>query len=183
MTGTAKELVFLLAKIADEDTKIYDLVEHKEKRSLNSNAYYWTLIGKVADKLRISKSRLHNDMIRHFGQRMLVDDKPVIVYIPDTEESENTAMESDTVHLKQTSAVLEGNDGITYRAWVMMRGSSDYNSSEMAILVSGIVQEAQQLGIETLTPRELEEMRLLEKQAEERKNAQANKSNGDTKES
>jgi len=170
MTGTAKELVFMLAKIADVDDKVYDLVEHKEKRSLNSNAYYWTLIGKVADKLRISKSRLHNDMLRHYGQRMLVDDKPVIVYIPDTEESESTAMESDTVHLKQTSAVLEGNDGITYRAWVMMRGSSDYNSAEMAILISGIVQEAKQLGIETLTEKELEEMRLLEKQAEERKN-------------
>lgn len=174
MTGTAKELVFQLAKIADVDDKVYDLVEHKEKRSLNSNSYYWVLIGKVADKLRISKSRLHNDMLRHYGQRMTVDDKPVIVYIPDTEESENSAMESDTVHLKQTSATLEGKDGIRYRAWVMMRGSSDYNTAEMSVLVSGIVQEAQQLGIETLTPNELEEMRRLEQMAEDRKNAQKN---------
>lgn len=167
-TGTAKELVFQLARV--EDDRVYDVVEHKEKRSLNSNAYYWTLLTKVADKLRVSKSRLHNDMLRHYGQRMTVDDKPVVVYLPDTEESENTAMESDTVHLKQTSKTLQGNDGITYRAYVMLRGSSDYCVSEMSVLVSGIVQEAKQLGIETLTPMELEQMRMLEQQAEDRRN-------------
>lgn len=174
LSGTLKDLTFQIARLADTDDRVFDLVEHKEKRSLSQNSYYWVLIGKVADKLRISKSRLHNDMLRHYGQRMMVDDKPVIVYIPDTEESENTAMESDTVHLKQTSSVLEGNNGITYRAWVMLRGSHDYNSLEMATLVSGIVQEAKQLGIETLTPEQLEQMRYLEQQAEERRYAQKN---------
>lgn len=168
-TGTAKDLVFMLARIEDE--KIYDVVPHRQKRSLNQNAYYWQLLSKVADKLRISKSKLHNDMLRHFGQRMEVDGKPVVVYLPDTEDAENTAMESDTVHLKQTSSTLEGNNGITYRAYVMMRGSHEYISSEMAVLVSGIVQEAKQLGIETLTPMELEQMRMYEQQLEERKNA------------
>ena len=81
-------------------------------------------------------------------------------------------MESDTVHLKQTSKVLSGNDGITYRAWVMMRGSSTYTVSEMAVLVSGIVEEARQLGIEVLTPDELERMRQLELQSEVKRNAQ-----------
>ena len=103
-TGTAKDLVFMLARIEDE--KIYDVVPHRQKRSLNQNAYYWQLLSKVADKLRISKSKLHNDMLRHFGQRMEVDGKPVVVYLPDTEEAENTAMESDTVHLKQTSSTF-----------------------------------------------------------------------------
>ena len=171
-TGCAKDLIFQLARLDDE--KIYDVIPHREKRSLNSNSYYWKLLSQVADKLRISKSRLHNDMLRHFGQRMEVDGKPVVVYLPDTEESENTAMESDTVHLKQTSKTLEGNNGITYRAYVMLRGSSTYTVSEMSVLVSGIVQEAKQLGIETLTPAELEQMRQLEQQAEERRYAQKN---------
>ena len=170
-TGCAKDLIFQLARLDDE--KIYDVIPHREKRSLNSNSYYWKLLSQVADKLRISKSRLHNDMLRHFGQRMEVDGKPVVVYLPDTEESENTAMESDTVHLKQTSKTLEGNNGITYRAYVMLRGSSTYTVSEMSVLVSGIVQEAKQLGIETLTPAELEQMRMLEQQAEDRRNGKA----------
>lgn len=171
-TGTAKELVFQLARV--EDDRVYDVIEHKEKRSLSQNAYYWVLIGKVADKHRISKSRLHNNMLRHYGQRMFIDDKPVIVYLPDTEESENTAMESDTVHLKQTSSVMEGNNGITYRAWVMLRGSHDYNTKEMTVLLDGLIQEAKQVDVEVLTPSQLEEMRRLEQQAEDRRNAQKN---------
>ena len=174
LSGTAKELTFKLAKIADDDNKIYDVVEHKEKRSLNSNAYYWKLLSQVADKLRISKSHLHNDMLRHFGQTMFVDDKPVCVMIPDTDEAENTALESDTVHLKPTSAVITGENGKVYRQYKMLRGSHEYTAAEMSVLVQGIVQEAKQLNIETLTPKELEEMRRLEQQAEDRRNAQKN---------
>ena len=181
-SGTAKELVFALARIADEDTKVYDIVEHKEKRSLNQNSYYWVLLGKVADKLRISKNHLHNDMLRHYGQRMMIDDKCVYVPIPDTEEAERTADENSTVHLKATSSVEVGKDGITYRYYVMLRGSHEYNSSEMATLISGLVQEAKQIDIETLTPKELEELRLLAKQAEDRRNAQKNESTTDTHE-
>ena len=183
MTGTAKELVFLLAKIADEDTKVYDLVEHKEKRSLNQNSYYHVLLGKVADKLRISKSRLHNDMLAHYGQRFFLDDKCVFVTIPDNEESESTAMESDTVHMKPTSKTVVGNNGITYRYWVMLRGSHEYNTREMSILLDGLIQEAKQLDIETLTPNQLAEMRRFEQEAEDKKNAQKDKSTTDTKES
>lgn len=168
-TGTARELVFKLARVADEDDRVFDLVIHREKRSLTSNGYYWQLLSKVADKHRISKSHLHNDMLRHYGQPMIIDGKPVCVMLPDTDETEKTAWESDTLHLKPTSATITGENGITYRQWKMLRGSSTFDSSEMAVLISGIVQEAQQLGIETLTPRELEEMRMLEQQAEERK--------------
>ena len=170
MTGTPAQLVLMLARIADADTKLYDVVEHKEKRSLNSNSYYWQLLSKVADKHRISKSALHNNMLRHFGQRMMIDDRCVYVPIPDTEEAENIALESETVHLKPTSSTTVGKDGVTYRYYVMLRGSHEYNSAEMAILISGIVQEAKQVGIETLTPAELAEMQRLEKMAEDRKN-------------
>lgn len=176
-SGTAKELVFALAKIADEDTKVYDLVEHKEKRSLNQNSYYWVLLGKVADKLRISKNHLHNDMLRHYGQRMMIDDKCVYVPIPDTEEAEKTADESSTVHLKATSSVEVGKNGITYRYYVMLRGSHEYSTREMTVLLDGLIQEAKNLDIETLTPSQLADMRRLEQQAEDRRNAQKNESN------
>ena len=170
MTGTAAQLVLMLAKIADADSRIYDVIEHKEKRSLNQNSYYWKLLSQVADKLRMSKSCLHNNMLRHYGQRMMIDDKCVYVPIPDTDEAENTALESETVHLKPTSSITTGKDGVTYRYYVMLRGSHEYNTYEMSVLVEGIVQEARQLGIETLTPAELEDMRRLEQMAEDKRN-------------
>ena len=177
MTGTAKELVFILAKIADEDTTVYDLVEHKEKRTLNQNGYYWSLLDKVANKAKVSKNRLHNDMLQHYGQRMFIDGQCVYVTIPDTEECENGAMESSTVHLKPTSKVMSGRDGVNYRTWVMMRGSHDYDTREMSVLLDGLIQEARQYpDIEVMTPNQLAEMRRLEQMAEDRRNAQKDKS-------
>lgn len=40
----------------------------------------------------------------------------------------------------------------------LMRGSHTYDSREMSELIKGTIQEAEDLGIETLTPRELEQM-------------------------
>ena len=39
-----------------------------------------------------------------------------------------------------------------------MRGSHTYDSREMSELIKGTIQEAEDLGIETLTPRELEQI-------------------------
>ncbi len=171
-TGTAKDLVFMLARIEDE--KIYDVIPHREKRTLSQNAYYYTLLGKVADKLRMSKARLHNDMLQHFGQYAEIDGQRVYVTIPDTEECEKQAMESLTVHMKPSSSVMFGKDGVTYRTWILLKGSHELNTREMTILLDGLIQEAKQLDIETLTPDQLADMRRLEQMAEDRRNAQKN---------
>lgn len=46
-------------------------------------------------------------------------------------------------------------EAVFYR---LMRGSHTYDSREMSELIKGTIQEAEDLGIETLTPRELEQM-------------------------
>ena len=43
-------------------------------------------------------------------------------------------------------------------AYIIIRGSHTYNSKEMSTLLNGVIQEAQSLGIETMTPAEIEEM-------------------------
>lgn len=180
VSGTAKELVFRMAKIADADEKVYDVIPHEEKRNLNQNGLYWKLVGMVADKHRISKAHLHNDMLCSFGQKMFIDGKCVFVTLPDTEESEETAKESTTVHLMPTSKTIQGNDGITYRYWAMLRGSHDYTVKEFSVLLDGLMQEAKQLGLNVISDDELAHMRMLEQQIEDKKNAQKNKSVADT---
>ncbi len=88
----------------------------------------------------------------------MFDEQAVYVVIPDTEEAEKHVEESETYHLKPTSQVKEGKDGRMYRTYMMLRGSSDYDSREMSKLIDGLVAEAKELGIETLTPEELHEM-------------------------
>ena len=41
------------------------------------------------------------------------------------------------------------------------KGSSEYDSKEMSILIDGVIQEAKQLDIETLTPQQIAGMRII----------------------
>lgn len=103
-------------------------------------------------------------MLRDYGQVEIVGGSRYYVRIPDTDEAENDVMEREMFHLKPTSQVIEGTDGINYRTYVMLKGSSRYDSAEMAHLLDGLISECKQLGIETATPEELERMKQLYEQ-------------------
>ena len=136
------------------------VTKHNEKRSLDANAYYWQLIGKLADALKISNNYCHNVMLRRYGVLEEFDGKPVYWVLPDTDEAEKKADESETYHIKPTSNVRLGYDGQMYRTYMLLKGSSQYDTAEMSRLISGLVDECKQCGIETMTPAELERLML-----------------------
>lgn len=144
--------------IKDLDKLSIKAVKYREKRSLDANAYYWQLLSKVAEKLPLSKPSAHNLMLRKYGQKFIVDGKLVYLVLPDTDEAERTADEAETYHIKATSQVKEGTDGKMYRTYIMLRGSSDYDTKEMSTLIEGLVSDAKELGIETMTDEEIERM-------------------------
>lgn len=154
---------------------IWDLTEHKERRSKSQNSYYWELVGKVATKsikFGAGASEIHNRNLRELGLREYVNGQPVCVFIPDTEEAEKEALNAESYHIKPTSQTRIGKDGKVFRCYVMLRGSHTFNTSEMSALVDLIVQEAESVGIETLTPAELERIRQYEREAEKNKKMQ-----------
>lgn len=135
-----------------------EMKKYRKKRSLDANAYYWKLVTKLADKLGQTNAWIHNDMLRKYGQIEEVDGKIVYLVIPDTELAYRKAYEGQEYHIKPTSEVKEGIDGIMYRTYIMLRGSSSYNTKEMARLIDGLVGECKEVGIETLPPDEVERM-------------------------
>lgn len=44
-----------------------ELKRHHEKRSLDANAYYWLLIGKIGKVTGDNKNRIHNVMLDRYG--------------------------------------------------------------------------------------------------------------------
>ena len=121
----------------------YEITKATQKRSLNANNYAWQLITNIGNVLRMSKEEVYFDMLKHYGQGGAV-----------------SVEERFTEHFKRTykyyeslgKSVLNGKTFEHFRFWV---GSSEYNTEEMSILIDGIVHEAKQLDIETLTEREL----------------------------
>ena len=130
----------------------------RDKRSLDANSYYWVLLSRLAEAVGISKPRAHNLMLRKYGQNLVIDSQIAFLVIPDTEEAEETALEAESFHIRQTSQVKQGKDGKMYRTYTVLAGSSTYDTKEMSELINGLVSECKEQGIETLTPDELARM-------------------------
>lgn len=145
-------------KLKDFEKLSVEIKKYRAKRSLDANAYYWQLLIKVAEAVHISKPAAHNMMLRKYGQALYIGEKIAYIVIPDTDQAAAQVDEEETYHLKPTSQVKAGKDGVMYRTYTMLRGSSDYDTKEMSELIDGLVTEAKQLGIETLPPYELERM-------------------------
>lgn len=56
-----------LANLADKDFDI-TVKQHREKRSLDANAYAWVLITAIADELRASKDEIYFEMLKSTGR-------------------------------------------------------------------------------------------------------------------
>jgi hypothetical protein len=167
MVGDKNRLITYL--VSQAEGLLFDLSPHKEKRTLNQNAYYWKLCGMVAKATGVSSSEIHNLNLRAIGLCEDFGGERAIVYIPDTEQAEKQALNSETLHLKPTSQIKQGNDGVIYRAYVMLRGSHSFNTAEFTALLNLMIQDAKALDIEVLPPAELERMRQLAEQEEKRK--------------
>lgn len=131
-----------------------EIKEFRKKRSLDQNALYWKILGEFAGAMKMSNAEAHNRMLRDYGQLKRYGDKIGLVVLPDTEEIERQTLEDMTEHLKPTSQVKEGNDGRMYRTYMMLKGSSSYDTAEMTRLLDGLIEECRQIGIDVISDQE-----------------------------
>ncbi len=128
----------------DRDT-LYDfrISKHRDKRSLDANAYYWVLIGKIADALNQDKQKVHLMMLRSYG----------VIYqmaTPTKEVGGIKYIELDGIREK---------DGKRIYIYNIFKPSSEMNTKEMAKLIDGVVETAKEMEIETMPPEELERLK------------------------
>ena len=167
MTGKTDDVVMFLLK--QDKSLLWDLKPHKEGRRTTQNSYYWQLVDKVAEATGISTFEIHNRNLRDLGLVERREDGGVKMSLePDTDEGERDALNDPDVHLMPTHKTLTGNNGERFRFYIRLRGSSTFTVAEFSRLTDLIVQEAQAQGIETMTPNQLEHIRELERQHEER---------------
>lgn len=148
-------------ELKDYDKLSLEIKPYRRKRSLDANAYYWVLLTKLAKILKTSNAELHNLLLIKYGFLEIVEGRTVKVVLPDTDAAYKKIMESQVYHLRPTADVREGNDGIAYRTYIMVRGSSTYNTAEMSRLIEGLISDCKDVGMtdsEIISP---EERRIL----------------------
>lgn len=141
----------LIASLDDKKKYVIEVKQFRHKRSLDANAYCWTLIDKLAEKTGLTKSEIYRNAIREIGGNS------------ETVCAPNAAVDKlcrgwrhngEGWQAETSKSKLDGCTNIT-----LYYGSSVYDTKQMSRLIDSIVQDCQAVGIETMTPAELETLK------------------------
>ena len=128
----------------------------RKSRSLDANAYAWVLIDQIAEKTGEKVKDVYRNAIREIGgvSTMLgMKDEAVPIFKESWEKG----------HIGRQIEVFPGS---TKKGWSNVKvwfGSSEYDSAQMSRLIDSLIQDAEALGIPTISDKEAE--RLLGKWA------------------
>lgn len=125
-------------------------VKHREKRSLDSNAYAWVLMQKIAEAINSDKWSVYLEMLQKYSRDftfVICKEKA----IDKLKELYRTCVDLGEVNV----------NGTTGHQMQVFFGSSTFDTKSMSVFIDGIVSECKELGIETLPPDELERMKSL----------------------
>lgn len=129
MKGKPLELINYLSQ--QNRDKIFEVKEVNGGRTQSQNAIAWALITLIANELRKSKEEVYLDMLKDYGQSMLIPvpkgEKPIFKY-----------------SIYKSSSILNGKEADWY---LILKGSSEFDTKEMSIFIDGIVQECNNIGI------------------------------------
>jgi hypothetical protein len=137
-----------LKKLMDVDIEA-DIKKYREKRSMSQNAYAWVLITKIAQCINppMNKEEVYAEMLKRYGQGGIISVQ---------KDKVADVMRAFDYYVQKGEGEVNGKQFLHMMVYV---GSSQYDTKEMSTFISGIVEEAKDLGIETLTPDEIARLR------------------------
>jgi hypothetical protein len=144
---------FLLPRILDsiatlDENKDYVLTVANDKRSNDANSYYWTLIGKLAEKIGIPPKDIYRTHIKDVGgnyEVVPIRDDAVETWIKNW-QGKGIGWVSESIGQSK----LRG-----YTNVICFYGSSTYDTRQMSRLIDLCIQDCKAQGIETMTPNQL----------------------------
>lgn len=145
--NSAREMVDELKSLEKLSLKIG---KFKQKRSLDANAYCWTLIGKIAEKTKVPKEEVYREAIRGIGGNY-----DVVCIKENAADSLRSAWERNGIGW-QTEVMLSKLDGCTNV--LLYYGSSTYDTEQMSRLIENILQDCKALGIEVKPQEEIDSL-------------------------
>jgi hypothetical protein len=113
----------------------------RKGRSLDANALCWRLCNEIANVLRTDKDSVYVTMLKRYGQSEVISVQSHI---------------NVEGYFKYYEAFGKGVvNGKEFTHYKVFKGSSEYDTYEMSVLLDGIISEAKDLGISVLNAREL----------------------------
>lgn len=149
----------LMNILPDIKSKPYvcEIKQYFKRRSLDANAYFHVLVDKIAKAVNKSAESVKVQMNLDYGtiasdERGLKAGFKALKSVP---------INQFFKYVKPIDECVE--NGKVFIKYLIYKETHTLDSKEMATLIDGVVEEAKQLGIETLTPVELAALKGYQK--------------------
>ena len=142
MTGRCEEIIKWL--FGQDREKLFDIEEHKEKRSLNANALLWKCLGDIASAIHSDKWEVYLQMLKRYGTYTHICIKPKAL----------EAVKKQWREVEEIGRVnINGQESVQLLCYF---GSSTMNSKEFSILLDGVISEMKEMGLPSPADEDLE---------------------------
>lgn len=130
----------------------YDVLikKHADAKTINQNAYFHKLIELLSKEMNCSFTRMKNEMVSSYGA-ILSHESVMLTVAPDV------IREWERPHVKYIKSEIVTDkfgvqiEGHWYRIY---KNVADMDTQEMARLITGTVQECENIGLNVMTPDE-----------------------------
>ena len=150
---TREDMGKAMAIVRNMKQKLYTLTVKvfRKKRSLDSNAYAWVLIGKLADAMRIPPTVVYKNAIQN-----IAGNYEILPIRDEAVEKFKRVWEKQGLGwpcVDMGPSKIQG-----YRNLRAYYGSSTYDTRQMSMLIDSLIQDCKALDIETLSEEKLSAM-------------------------
>ena len=144
--ATKDDVRSLWDDLHDSDLEVI-IKKHREKRSLDANAYAWVLIDKLAAAMNRPKSEVYKDAILEVGGNtdIVCVQNRAVDKLRESWSMNGTGWITETMPSK-----IDGCTNV-----ILYYGSSMFDSHQMSRLIENLAQDCTALGIETMPPYKL----------------------------
>lgn len=131
----------------------------REKRTIIQNKYYWKLLEKLKNVLRIGDDEAHVLMLKAYGQ-IAEDENGNKIIFSLMSHIAPVGILKYSKELGKKTLNVDGKD-VEFTHYKALKGSSEMSTLEMSILIDGLISECKEVGIETDTPQEIARLKSL----------------------
>lgn len=142
MVEESRSLIEELENMKEKELTL-EVKKYRKPRSLDANAYFWQLTTKIADTVNSDKDSIYILLLKRYG---------VFTDLLVREEAIEMLQRNFRYVEKFEEGYKNEKDMVTVRCYY---GSSGYDSLEMSHLINGTINEAHDVGVETLNPDEI----------------------------
>lgn len=140
LVGNKNKIISWL--LNQEENKIFEIKEYKEKRNLDQNAKYYKLLNELALTLKIGTEELHFEMLKNYSVRYQI-------LIPKDIELRGIKY----YELKKTIK----KDNKLFNIYEVYVPSHELKTNEFAMLLNGLIEECREQNLEVRSPSEIRE--------------------------